>query len=250
MKIITFILTLFAPIYIFAQDIPQSIKENAKMMDALRRNNSVIQLQIINSSGEQVTGSAFVTDVFDTKKGLVVNGLTAGHVVNASVRSFVVLNGKDDDKKAMISVNPSSFQIHKKFNPKEFNQYDVARFSFVLTSKEQAELIKAQFVIPVALEVAKDPLKKEGVPVIVAGYPLGASPLVGVSSAGRLRSNEMISVICASDDISPLIPGMSGGPLLDSQKRVIGINSYTDKKIGFCVPVHSSSVKEIVERKK
>lgn len=252
MKIkILLIVSLFIPLSLFAQGtLPKVISENEKLMDALRRNNSVIQLQVINASGDQVTGSAFITDVFETKKGLMVTGLTAGHVANAPLQAGIVLNGKNEEAKAMIRVSPDSFQIHKKFNPKKFDQYDVARFSFLITPEKQIQLKKNSFVLPVALELAKDPLKKEGVPLITAGYPLGASPLVGVSNSGRLRTNGIISVVCANEDISPMIPGMSGGPVFDREGRVIGINSYVDKKVGFCVPVSSEAVLDILGKNK
>jgi len=84
--------------------------------------------------------------------------------------------------------------------------------------------------------------------VIAVGNPLGLQSTVStgvVSALGRtLRSQEGRLIENIIQHTSPLNPGNSGGPLLDSKGRVVGINTAIiaiAQSIGFAIP--SNTVK-------
>jgi S1-C subfamily serine protease len=83
--------------------------------------------------------------------------------------------------------------------------------------------------------------------VIAMGNPLGFQSTVStgvVSALGRaLRSREGRLIENIIQHTAPLNPGNSGGPLLDSRGRVVGINTaiiMMAQGIGFAIPVNTA----------
>jgi 2-alkenal reductase len=90
-----------------------------------------------------------------------------------------------------------------------------------------------------------------GEPVAAIGSPFGqeSSLSVGVVSATRRSIESLTSAYDVADAIqtdAPINHGNSGGPLLDAQGRVIGINaqirsdSGTAEGVGFAIPINSA----------
>jgi S1-C subfamily serine protease len=95
---------------------------------------------------------------------------------------------------------------------------------------------------PAQLGVSAD--LRVGDPVVAVGYALGlrGDPTVTtgiVSALGRTLDSQLAGLIQTDAAISP---GNSGGPLLDSQGRVIGVNTAKAgqtgaENIGFAIPI-------------
>lgn len=88
---------------------------------------------------------------------------------------------------------------------------------------------------------------KAGQLVIAIGNPLGFQSTVStgvVSATGRaLRSSEGRLIENIVQHTAPLNPGNSGGPLVDSRGRVVGINTaiiVTAQGIGFAIPADTA----------
>jgi S1-C subfamily serine protease len=91
---------------------------------------------------------------------------------------------------------------------------------------------------------------------VAIGYPLGLDRTATagiVSGLGRdIRAPNGFTIDKVIQTDAPLNPGNSGGPLLDSRGRVIGVNSQVaagaqgNSGLGFAVP--SNTVREIVPR--
>jgi S1-C subfamily serine protease len=90
-----------------------------------------------------------------------------------------------------------------------------------------------------------------GEPVAAIGSPFGqeSSLSVGVVSATRRSIESLTSAYDVADAIqtdAPINQGNSGGPLLDSRGRVIGINAQirsdtgTNEGVGFAIPINSA----------
>ncbi|MAI73672.1 MAG: hypothetical protein CMM01_22615 [Rhodopirellula sp.] len=88
-----------------------------------------------------------------------------------------------------------------------------------------------------SLELASQSLPSQGSRVLAFGNPLGMrdSVVTGIISAiQNIEGQEMIQLAM------PIQPGNSGGPLVDSQGKVIGIinmKSAIDDNLGFAIPV-------------
>ncbi len=89
-----------------------------------------------------------------------------------------------------------------------------------------------------SLELSDKPLPSRGSRVLAFGNPLGMrdSVVTGIVSAIQdIEGREMIQLAM------PIQPGNSGGPLVDSQGKVIGIinmKSAIDDNLGFAIPIN------------
>ncbi|MCU0876893.1 MAG: trypsin-like peptidase domain-containing protein [Pirellulaceae bacterium] len=88
--------------------------------------------------------------------------------------------------------------------------------------------------------------------VIALGHPLGFHSTVStgvVSALGRaMRSQQGRLIESVVQHTAPLNPGNSGGPLLDSRGRVVGINTAIialAQGIGFAVPANTGCRSEL-----
>ena len=95
--------------------------------------------------------------------------------------------------------------------------------------------------------------------VIASGNPLGFQSTVStgvISALGRtLRSQEGRLIENVIQHTAPLNPGYSGGPLLDSRGRVIGVNTAiiaSAQGIGFAIPASTAKwvVSQLITRGK
>ena len=89
-----------------------------------------------------------------------------------------------------------------------------------------------------SLELADNSLPSQGSRVLAFGNPLGMrdSVVTGIVSAiQNIEGRKMIQLAM------PIQPGNSGGPLVDSQGKVIGIinmKSAIDDNLGFAIPIN------------
>src|SRR4029450_5763971 len=105
-----------------------------------------------------------------------------------------------------------------------------------------------------APDVARWVAPRRGVAAIAIGSPFGLSGTVttGIISAldREIQSPNGFPISGVLQTDPAINPGTSGGPLLDSQGRVIGVNSQIASSsrqssgVGFAVPV--DTVKEVV----
>ena len=93
-----------------------------------------------------------------------------------------------------------------------------------------------------ALTLASDSLPSQGSRVLAFGNPLGMrdSVVTGIVSAiQEIEGRKMIQLAM------PTQPGNSGGPLVDSEGKVIGIinmKSAIDDNLGFAIPTHQLKI--------
>jgi serine protease Do len=90
-----------------------------------------------------------------------------------------------------------------------------------------------------ALPLAASAQAVQGQPVIAVGHPFGLSFTVtqGVLSA----TSRMVDGVPYLQTDAALNPGNSGGPLVDREGRVLGVNKFVfarAQSLGFAVPVH------------
>jgi S1-C subfamily serine protease len=102
-------------------------------------------------------------------------------------------------------------------------------------------ILKAKVTAPVkALPLASSGREVEKLdPVMVLGFPFGLNILENKvaetsPSLGEVRKIQKSIMVTA-----PIVPGNSGGPLLDIHARVVGVSSktYGDSTLGSCIPI-------------
>lgn len=118
-------------------------------------------------------------------------------------------------------------------------------------------LLKVEAAGLPALDFRPDGLPRQGEVVFAFGSPQGFSDSVTlgvVSAASRLLEGEEAVAYVQTD--APINPGSSGGPLVDVEGRVAGINTllYTEsggnEGIGFAIPAYTArfAYRELKER--
>jgi S1-C subfamily serine protease len=177
----------------------------------------------LQGQAQQALGSGFVID----KDGHIV---TNYHVVQGASRVEVSFSNQDTVKATIVGTDPST---------------DLA----VLRVDAPAKALTP-------LTLANSDAVRVGDPVVAIGNPFGLERTVtaGIVSAlqreVRSPNNYTIDHVIQTD--APINSGNSGGPLIDAQGRVIGVNSQIETAnggggnvgIGFAVP--SNTVKSIV----
>lgn len=170
----------------------------------------------------QATGSGFVTDA----EGHVI---TNQHVVGGADQVTVVTAEGDEYDADVVGTDPST---------------DIA----LLDVESGADL-------PV-IELGSDGSLSVGDPVVAIGSPFG---LQGTVTAGivsgldrEIRAPDGFAIDGAIQTDAALNSGNSGGPLLDGQGRVVGVNSQIETRtggnvgIGYAVPIDTA--KRVVEQ--
>ncbi len=177
----------------------------------------------IQGQAQQALGSGFVID----KDGHIV---TNYHVVQGASRVEVSFSNQDTVKAEVVGTDPST---------------DLALLEVAAPAKALTPL-----------SLADSDAVQVGDPVVAIGNPFGLDRTVtaGIVSAlqreVRSPNNYTIDHVIQTD--APINSGNSGGPLIDAQGRVIGVNSQIETAnggggnvgIGFAVP--SNTVKSVV----
>jgi S1-C subfamily serine protease/peroxiredoxin len=189
---------------------------------------SVVQIRRQNGAGEATSlGSGFVANA----KGLIV---TNYHVIRGSSKVIVQFkDGKEYPVKGLRGVD---------------RETDIA----VLELEKTPAKIK-----PLTLGDRKPP--RQGESVIAIGHPQGLTFTVttGIVSAVRKTAElprEMADKVMAPADklwiqtSAPISPGNSGGPLLDSQGHVIGINTLVAEGQNLGFAIHIGHVLDLLDK--
>ena len=177
----------------------------------------------VEGQSQQALGSGFVVD----KDGHIV---TNYHVVQGASRVEVSFSNQDTVKATIVGTDPSTDLAVLKVD------------------------VPAKALTPLAL--ANSDVVRVGDPVVAIGNPFGLERTVtaGIVSAlqreVRSPNNYTIDHVIQTD--APINSGNSGGPLIDADGRVIGVNSQIETGngaggnvgIGFAVP--SNTVKSVV----
>jgi S1-C subfamily serine protease len=177
----------------------------------------------VQGQAQQALGSGFVID----KDGHIV---TNYHVVQGASRVEVSFSNQDTVKAQVVGTDPST---------------DLALLEVSAPAKALTPLT-----------LANSDAVQVGDPVVAIGNPFGLDRTVtaGIVSAlqreVRSPNNYTIDHVIQTD--APINSGNSGGPLIDAQGRVIGVNSQIETAnggggnvgIGFAVP--SNTVKSVV----
>jgi S1-C subfamily serine protease len=177
----------------------------------------------VQGQAQQALGSGFVID----KDGHIV---TNYHVVQGASRVEVSFSNQDTVKARVVGTDPST---------------DLALLEVSAPAKALTPLT-----------LANSDAVQVGDPVVAIGNPFGLDRTVtaGIVSAlqreVRSPNNYTIDHVIQTD--APINSGNSGGPLIDAQGRVIGVNSQIETAnggggnvgIGFAVP--SNTVKSVV----
>jgi len=177
----------------------------------------------IEGQSQQALGSGFVVD----KDGHIV---TNYHVVEGATSIEVSFSNQDTVKAKVVGTDPST---------------DLALLQVDAPAKALTPLT-----------LANSDAVSVGDPVVAIGNPFGLERTVtaGIVSAlqreVRSPNNYTIDHVIQTD--APINSGNSGGPLIDAQGRVIGVNSQIETAnggggnvgIGFAVP--SNTVKSVV----
>ena len=179
----------------------------------------------VAGEAQQALGSGFVVD----KDGHIV---TNYHVVQGASRVEVSFSNQDTVKATIVGTDASTDLAVLKVD------------------------VPAKALTPLAL--ANSDAVRVGDPVVAIGNPFGLERTVtaGIVSAlqreVRSPNNYTIDHVIQTD--APINSGNSGGPLIDAQGRVIGVNSQIETAnggggnvgIGFAVP--ANTVKSIVSQ--
>jgi S1-C subfamily serine protease len=177
----------------------------------------------VPGQAQQALGSGFVID----KEGHIV---TNYHVVQGASEIEVSFSNQDTVKAKIVGTDPST---------------DLALLKVDVDAKALTPL-----------SLANSDQVEVGDPVVAIGNPFGLERTVtaGIVSAlqreVRAPNNYTIDHVIQTD--APINSGNSGGPLIDAQGRVIGVNSQIETAnggggnvgIGFAVP--SNTVKSVV----
>jgi len=177
----------------------------------------------IEGQAQQALGSGFVID----KDGHIVTNF---HVVQGASRIEVSFSNQDTVKARVVGTDPST---------------DLALLKVDVPAKALTPL-----------SLADSDAVRVGDPVVAIGNPFGLDRTVtaGIVSAlqreVRSPNNYTIDHVIQTD--APINSGNSGGPLIDGQGRVIGVNSQIETAnggggnvgIGFAVP--ANTVKSVV----
>ncbi len=177
----------------------------------------------VPGQAQSALGSGFVID----KEGHVV---TNYHVVQGASKIEVSFSNQDTVKAEIVGTDPST---------------DLALLKVDVDAKALTPL-----------SLANSDQVEVGDPVVAIGNPFGLERTVtaGIVSAlqreVRAPNNYTIDHVIQTD--APINSGNSGGPLIDAQGRVIGVNSQIETAnggggnvgIGFAVP--SNTVKSVV----
>jgi putative serine protease PepD len=168
------------------------------------------------------TGSGFVID----EEGHVI---TNQHVVDGADNVTVVTSAGDEYDADVVGADPST---------------DVA----LLDVEEGADLTVVPLGTSESLSV--------GDPVVAIGSPFGLQGTVtsGIVSAldRQIQAPDQFPIDGAIQTDAALNSGNSGGPLLDSQGRVVGVNSQIESRtggnvgIGYAVPIDTA--KSVVDQ--
>jgi S1-C subfamily serine protease len=152
------------------------------------------------------SGSGFVV----TENGRIV---TCAHVVDGTVEA--------DDGSISVGYNRKITVIfHSGTNEEKKYAAEIVRQNDDL----DLALLKVDFDTPVFLTLADSDKALETTAVMAAGYPLGLEEISireGTVSAHRVYEGAQLI-----EHTVPIDQGNSGGPILDKQGRVVGINSW------------------------
>jgi putative serine protease PepD len=185
--------------------------------------DGVVAIRVEQSDGT-ATGSGFVID----EEGTLV---TNAHVVAGATAAAVQFEDEGASFPAQVlGTDPSSDLAVLRVDPAEVGELD-------------------------ALELADSDLLDVGDRVVAIGHPLGLETTTSdgtVSGLDReIRAPNGFTIAGAIQTDARLLPGNSGGPLLDDQGRVVGVASQVavpppglDARIGFAVP--SNTVREVL----
>jgi S1-C subfamily serine protease len=177
----------------------------------------------VPGQSQQALGSGFVID----KEGHIVTNF---HVVDGASEIEVSFSNQDTVKATIVGTDPST---------------DLALLEVDVDAKALTPLSLADSD---AVEV--------GDPVVAIGNPFGLERTVtaGIVSAlqREVRAPNDLTIDHVIQTDAPINSGNSGGPLIDAQGRVIGVNSQIETAqgstgnvgIGFAVP--SNTVKSVV----
>ncbi|MCZ6805612.1 MAG: trypsin-like peptidase domain-containing protein, partial [Deltaproteobacteria bacterium] len=187
---------------------------------------------VVTTAGRQVGSGVFVS-----KEGLLI---TNAHVVVGASSIEVVASAGRSQQKARRSILGSP--------PKSY----LARIVGIDLETDLA-LLKVDAVTPLFLRFGDSDRLALGQVVLAFGSPLGlgGSVSMGVVSA-RARQLEPESPMVFIQTDAAINPGSSGGPLVDLQGRIVGINTLIVTQsggnvgLGFAIP--SNSVHTVYEQ--
>lgn len=213
-KIIFFILAFALPLV--AAPLPADLERLEKHITAVSEEitNSVVHIKVegsLNNKKFSGMGSGFVID----KNGMI---LTNHHVIDNNVKVIVKFNNdpREYEAKVLGSDEPT----------------DVALI--------QVSAAEAKNLRPVTLGRSKT--TKVGQWVLAVGNPYGLDRTVSfgiVSAKGRnVPQAPVLNDFIQTDAF--IAPGSSGGPLLNMQGEVIGINSRGGSGLAFTIPIETA----------
>jgi S1-C subfamily serine protease len=185
---------------------------------------------VARETGQEASGTGWV---YDAKKGLVVTNF---HVVNGASDFEVAVDGAERDAK-VVGAAPCD---------------DLA----VLSVEDRSGLK--------ALQLATEESIDQGEPVVAVGYAAGASEgeeLTSTTGVVSVESRPLRSPQADTPNYPDMIqtdaainPGNSGGPLLDADRKVIGVNTAVLfeaggvplQNVGYAIGIQR--VKEVVDQ--